>query len=246
MDRANRTEAIDLARLPGGAPGGLTPATVGAGEHGGVPPRARSVGPGTRVLAANRQVDHVVYVRSGELGLEFARPGGGRLLLTLLRHGDSVGDVSVLTGEPLLYDVVARRHGTVVEIPAPTYLAWLQRTPGVAVRWLSSALCRQEHLRRRVLVLTTKGLDEQVAWTILHHQDAAGNGSPRVELSHRDIAELLGARRPSVTGAVRKLRKRGLIRTGYSCIEVIDPQGLAECAGPPAAAGPCPDPALPS
>jgi CRP-like cAMP-binding protein len=47
-----------------------------------------------------------------------------------------------------------------------------------------------------------------------------------VELSQTELATLVGAAEDTVQKALRTLRTRGLIRTGYRRITVIDPAGL--------------------
>jgi CRP-like cAMP-binding protein len=47
------------------------------------------------------------------------------------------------------------------------------------------------------------------------------------------MAQLLGARRQSVTRVLSELRERGLIETGYTTIGIVDGQGLTAVMGPP-------------
>jgi CRP-like cAMP-binding protein len=72
----------------------------------------------------------------------------------------------------------------------------------------------------------------QVAFLLLEHAEMSGDGPPVLQLSHDVIAQLLGARRQSVSRVLGGLRDRGLVTTAYRRLVLEDPDGLQAVAGP--------------
>ncbi len=55
-------------------------------------------------------------------------------------------------------------------------------------------------------------------------------GSDELRLTHEYLALMLGARRASVTAALRPLQQEGLVRSFHGCITIINGAGLEACA----------------
>jgi CRP-like cAMP-binding protein len=97
---------------------------------------------------------------------------------------------------------------------------------------MRSIAVRLDDDRRRLLAIMTSDLTGQVAFLLLEHAEPGTEGIPVVHLSHDVIAQLLGARRQSVSRVMADLRARGLLATGYRQIILRDPDGLQQIAGP--------------
>ncbi|MBA1147863.1 Crp/Fnr family transcriptional regulator [Ectothiorhodospiraceae bacterium WFHF3C12] len=81
-------------------------------------------------------------------------------------------------------------------------------------------------------IIATESLLSRVSQTIVHLAYLRGHHSARREiiineLTHQDIANMVGASRPSVSIAIRRLEQEGLIRSGRRRIMVRDLDGLA-------------------
>jgi CRP-like cAMP-binding protein len=55
--------------------------------------------------------------------------------------------------------------------------------------------------------------------------EEAGDG--RVALPQRTLAAMLGVQQPSLNKVLKELERDGLIRIGYSAIDILDAAGLA-------------------
>jgi CRP-like cAMP-binding protein len=80
-------------------------------------------------------------------------------------------------------------------------------------------------------VVTSKPLLAQVAYLLLEMHEPDSVGVLEVRLSHATLAQLLGARRQSVTRALGELRAQGLIRSRYGATVLVDPDGLRDVMG---------------
>ena len=74
----------------------------------------------------------------------------------------------------------------------------------------------------RVLGLLGGSLTAQAARLLAEEADDG-----RVTLPQRTLAAMLGVQRPSLNKVLKDLERDGLIRIGYSAIDILDPGGLA-------------------
>lgn len=96
---------------------------------------------------------------------------------------------------------------------------------------MASIARRLDSGRRRLAVITTRPLEAQVAYILLEQQESHPDGTCVVRLSHAVIAQLIGARRPSVTRVMAGLHARGLTARGYGRTQLIDVSELRRLAG---------------
>jgi CRP-like cAMP-binding protein len=189
------------------------------------------VEPGRRLLAAGTHVDRVMVLGSGEVEL-LAQTHAGRRVMGVVRKGGVIGDIPMLLESPMPYDAVVSRRALVCELDRKAVTTFLSSAPAASLRWMRSIALRLEDDRRRLLAILTSDLTAQVAFLLLEHAEPDAGGRPVVHLSHDVIAQLLGARRQSVSRVIAELRERGVIATAYRQIVLEDPQGLQEVAGP--------------
>jgi CRP-like cAMP-binding protein len=106
----------------------------------------------------------------------------------------------------------------------------LQQFPALSLRWTASIARRLDADRRRLAVMMTRRLEAQVAFILLEQQEQE-SGRLVVRLTHEVIADLVGARRQSVSRVVRTLTEARLIRSGYGLVELLDVPGLEALLG---------------
>lgn len=199
---------------------------------------------GEVLLQADEPVDQIHLVRTGEVRLKLRQADVGPATVAVVRAGGVVGDVPLFAGHPMAFDAVVEEDGVMFAIETRDFLALIQREPSLSLQWLRGVACRLEQIQRHVLMLVTKDLRGQVATLLLTAQEEQPDGTTNVTLSHRELAELVGAKRPSVSRVLTDFREQGLVRTGYGHIELLDPVALGDIAGTPPGAPPC-DPRRP-
>lgn len=187
----------------------------------------RHVPEGTVLMNADTEVKEVLIVRSGEVRLAVRRSSGGRQAIGLVREGGVVADIPMFCDEPMPFDVLAGEGCAVLVAPRDELFAVLHRSATLCLRWTTSVAKRMNQSQRRMTILLTKDLTSQIA-TLLLEERIRQPGSPDiVRLPHRTIADLLGARRQSVSRILSKFREQGLIDTRYGETELLDVDGLA-------------------
>lgn len=105
--------------------------------------------------------------------------------------------------EPTRFAVLDRR-----------FLKLAGRWPGLGDEIIHRVLRRSRWLALRLAIGNLRGIPEQVELLLWHLAGNWGRITPQgtlvpLELTHELIADLIGARRPSVTSAITQLRERG-------------------------------------
>lgn len=176
---------------------------------------------GAALFRAGDQSPGVWIARQGRIDLSVGS-GRHRAVVQLLRAGDVDGDIQLLLEMPLVYTARALSDVTCLFLSRDDFEQLLATRPGIARRWLSSVAQRLAASQARVLALLGGSLTTQAA-KLLAEEAIQG----RVELPQRTLAAMLGVQRPSLNKVLKDLERDGLIRIGYSSIEIPDPARLA-------------------
>ncbi|HWC32356.1 MAG TPA: Crp/Fnr family transcriptional regulator [Actinomycetota bacterium] len=182
---------------------------------------------GTRLLAPGGPVEWIGIIERGEVELSH-RSGIRRVVLQILRDGDLLGDVPFFCRLPSPFTARTLTDVMLIRLERVDVERLLATRPMLAQRFLYSLASRLERMQRRLLQLTGGDLRAQVAALL---RDETEEGADLVRLPQATLAELLGARRPSVNRALKDLESRGVVRLGYRRIEIVDASALARVAG---------------
>lgn len=191
---------------------------------------ARVVEIGTVVVAAGSRATHVMIIMQGELEL-MARLPQGRATMGAVRPGGVILDIPMLLHQPMPFDAIASRRTEVVVLSRQTWTELLASSPSLTLRWMTSIARRLDADRRRLVIVTSRPLVAQVAYLLLELGDADVTGQCVVQLSHLTMAQLLGARRQSVTRVLAELRRQGMVSTRYGATVLHDKDRLREVMG---------------
>jgi CRP/FNR family transcriptional regulator, cyclic AMP receptor protein len=185
---------------------------------------------GKHLLVEGMRDTHVEVIRKGHVKVT-TNTGGASRLLAIRLPGDIVGEFAAMTGGGRSATVTACGEVVSTVIRQTEFLRFLGRHPEVAnqvtatvgerLRWANAR--RSEFAAFPVHVRLARVLGD-IAESC---GEAAGDGVLiGVRLSQTELATLVGAAEDTVQKSLRMLRERGLIRTGYSRITVLDPAGL--------------------
>ncbi len=191
----------------------------------------------TRTLPGGRQLlcegshdTQVEVIRRGHVKVTTAVGGVPRLLAIRL-PGDLVGELAAFTGNGRIATVTTCGEVVSTVLRQTDFLHFVNGHPHVAaqitaavgrkLRWANDR--RSDFTAFPVHVRLARVLSE-IATSC---GEAVGDGVLiGVDLSQTELAGLIGAREDTVQRALRTLRRRGLVRTGYKRIVVLDDAGL--------------------
>ncbi|HEY0535831.1 MAG TPA: Crp/Fnr family transcriptional regulator [Actinoplanes sp.] len=189
---------------------------------------------GRHLMVQGREDTQVEVIRRGYVKVT-AAVAGRPALLAIRLPGDLVGELAGFTGNgrsatvttcgPVVSTVIRRADFTHFVDRHPHVAAQVTATVGWKLRWANER--RSEFSAFPVPVRLARVLLEIAAGCGEAGEDGTVIG---VELSQAELASYVGAREDTVQRALRLLRRRGFIRTGYKRIAVLDEHGLRAVA----------------
>lgn len=191
---------------------------------------------GTPVSLCPGQVLHQPGESAGKL--YFPEQGSVRLLMPGLgRPGLAVGLIGAegmvglhwaLGGISTPWHAQVQSRGMAWQLSQEPFRRLLARLP-VLRRVIDHYLAvRLEQLSNAVLCMRHHPIGPRLARWLLMSDDSAG--SDHFELTHEDLAIVLGVRRVGVTEAAGRLQRSGLIHYHRGYVKVINRTGLEACA----------------
>ncbi|WP_261560567.1 Crp/Fnr family transcriptional regulator [Frankia tisae] len=186
------------------------------------------------------RTDFVVLLLQGWVKITAATENGGTALLAIRHGGDLVGELAGLDSEPR--SATATAAGSVVAkmIRAEEFLSLLRRAPDVHQVVSSTIGAKLRSATRRHVEFGGCSVAMRVARVVFELQRAygsdAGQGarSVGIPLTQPELAGLVGAAEPTVHKALRELRQRGILDTGYRSLLIRDLVQLQRAANLPA------------
>jgi CRP-like cAMP-binding protein len=190
----------------------------------GVP---RSFARGDWLMLLGEPGTYVVVLTSGCVKVLGDPTDGRATLLAVRAAGDVVGELAVLDGEPRSASVIAASGVRGRVIDARSFRALLAARPSIGAvvgRVVAGKLRRQ--IRHRTDI-GAQPVVVGLARVIEHLGSEYGQAIPEgtliaVPLSQPELAALVAAERSSVERALRVLRDRGAVVTGYRRIVITD------------------------
>ena len=159
----------------------------------------------------------IFIVEKGKVALTRSNSERAPMLL-ILHPGDIFGDLGVLLGQPAPVDAVVLEDAQFLTIPGDRLLWLVSTRPRIAIRWMVSIAGRLAAAQDRLEELLAGPLDFQIASLLRHLCD----DDNVVKVSQETIAQLLGARRPSVARSLSNLEQQGLVAKRYREIRIVD------------------------
>ncbi len=167
----------------------------------------------------------------GRVRVVMTTADGDELLLAVLGPGATVGELSVLDGQPRSATVYALEQVRALRVGGRSFGQFLLARPAAVVgllRVLSARLRAADELR---LGLSLAPAEQRLARGLLslaaEHGEVTDDGvRVRAPLSQADLAAYVGLSREAVNQALRALREAGLVTTARRSVTIVDVDGL--------------------
>ncbi|HEX6150851.1 Crp/Fnr family transcriptional regulator [Nocardioides sp.] len=174
--------------------------------------------------------DSLHLVEHGHLSVHGGLASGAAGTFTILSSGDYFGELALLRADRRrTATVTALETSRTLAVAATAFDALCSRNPRIE-RIVSAVLAdRIDILSRRLLETMYESLDRRVYRRLLELARSYGEAgaSVTIPLSQTQLAELVGATRPSVNQILQQLAELHVVRLSRSRIEVLDMAGLA-------------------
>ncbi|MFI0408122.1 Crp/Fnr family transcriptional regulator [Actinomadura sp. 3N508] len=186
--------------------------------------------------------DHVIIIERGWAKVTSATEDGHDVVLAVRGPGDLLAESAVLGGRTRSATVTALSPVRALVVPAARFTGFLDVHPDVWMLVTGTFVQRLDDSDRRLTAHMSRGGAQRLAALLTdlaelsaHHVPPAADGSIEIgpPLSQEELGSWMDASRETVARALNGLRRKGLIRTGWRKITVIDLPGLREFAKEP-------------
>jgi CRP-like cAMP-binding protein len=174
----------------------------------------------------------VLLLARGRVKIKAVTPDGRETIFAFIEAGEVFGELALLDAEPRREFAEAVEDSLVLALPREEVLWLMERRPDVALhvtKLLGFRRRRIENRLRNILFRSTRERTVSLVLELLetHGQRTGNSWEIRLKLSHQELANLIGATRESVTLALGRLQREGLISVQRRMIRVPDRLKLA-------------------
>jgi CRP-like cAMP-binding protein len=196
-----------------------------------------SFAPGELLHEAGEPMDAVTFLSRGRVKVYRLSREGRQQTIALLGPGDAFGEIGLVDRSAQDLWVEALDEVVVCRTSRDAFLQLCSRDPALALRLAEAMGEKLQEARERIADFAFRDVRGRVAHLVLTllERERRLAGSDDVDrvvpgLTHRELADLIGTRRESVTVALNALEREGLIRVEDRALVVIDLAGLREAA----------------
>ena len=169
----------------------------------------------------------MMAVLSGEVRISISSPDGKELLLAILQPGEVFGEIALLDGKERTADARAMTACSLGILERRDVLVFLERHPAGWPRIVEVLCERFRENTQHVAEVALMQLPARLAKVLLRmHSERAG----AVQLSQRELGNMVGAARESVNKCLNDWQRRGVVRLEDNAIAILDRPALEELA----------------
>lgn len=162
------------------------------------------------LLRTGSKISHVYFPDDGAISLMLAMSNGETAAAAVLGREDAIGMLWALGSAHSPVTAVVRVATTASQLPASRFHTAFSQSAAVRHIVLTHARALLAQLQQVAACNALHPVDARLARWLLCIQDRIDSNT--IPLTHEALAQLLGVRRTTVTLALNKLRKLGVVR----------------------------------
>jgi CRP/FNR family transcriptional regulator, cyclic AMP receptor protein len=192
----------------------------------------RRFAPGQVLFTEGEPSDHLYVVRSGRIRILVQSVHGEDMTLSVLGPGDTIGELSMIDGQPRSASAEALSATELVTLPADDVRAALRADPVLLLAAATVLASTVRRLTSGTADLVFLDLPRRLAKLLLAEAREEPGGRLRVDLgmSQSGMADRLGVTRQSLNRALAGLLRRGWITPEAGGFVIPDPPALRQFA----------------
>jgi CRP/FNR family cyclic AMP-dependent transcriptional regulator len=176
-------------------------------------------------------LEHFFFLFSGKLKVfEMNLANGKEQTLYLLGRGDMFDTVVLLDGQPHEVMTEVLEPGKALRVPVTKVREWMVHYPvfaEIVLKYLAAQIRHVEELAADLTLLDTKERLIKLIIQNLEHNERTGQNLLE-NLSHAEIAKLIGTVRHVVDRHIKQLKEEGIIEAGRRKIALKNLEKLQE------------------
>ncbi len=174
----------------------------------------------------------VLVLAKGRVRIQAVTPDGKEAILAFIEEGELFGELAVVDSEPRNEFAVALEPARVVAVPREDIL-WLMGQRSDVMLYVTKLLgFRRRRIENRLRNILFRSNRERIVALLLElletHGEKLGNyWEIRLQLSHQELSNLIGATRETVTLTLGQLQREKLVLVRRRRVIILDRARLA-------------------
>lgn len=156
--------------------------------------------------------DAFYILREGKVKVMLSDEEGREVIISVLRAGDTFGEMALLDSDVRSARVVAMTPCEVMRLSRGDFVAWLGSNPNMAMVIIQELSRRLRRANQTIAALATQDVQHRVARLLLSVAERREDGliAPQPP-TQKDIAAMVGASRETVNRILKRLAEDGCI-----------------------------------
>lgn len=183
------------------------------------------------ILLENDWGSSVYFVLEGWAKIRTYNVNGKEITLNILGRGEMFGEMAPLEEIPRSTDVISLTPTVIGSLPAPHFVKLIRTEPSAAL-YIAKLIAKRLRQVNRRLRLRESDSQSRVADILLFLAEGQGKvtseGIEIPRLPHKELGGLSGLARETVTRALSKLEKKGIIQRDHNILKIIDIEALEQ------------------
>lgn len=176
--------------------------------------------------------EHLYYIDSGQVRVYQVGPNGSAHLADILGPGEWFGTAALARAPMYGARAVAASASAIWSIPADHLFHLASEQPRIALGLLGQLAERLQTAHEAAARLVFDDCNERLVQTLLRFSRSPAatrqqSGEVALQITHRQLAEAVGAARETISLALTQLRQRKLLRTGRNRV-LFNPLALQQ------------------
>jgi CRP/FNR family cyclic AMP-dependent transcriptional regulator len=197
--------------------------------------RMRRYGKGRTLVVQGAATETTFGIVSGRLRVSLGRANGSEATLAILGPGELFGELG-LFDESRAAHVTTLEDACVLSVAKSALLSALERSPAASLALCRLLASRVRQLARHFEEVTAMPVEQRLARKLVFlasrwGEPTAGGTGFSLELSQRELAELVDTSRQSANKCLTKWRKSGILASATRRVVIRDVRALRLCAG---------------
>lgn len=168
------------------------------------------------IILAEEEGDALFVIKRGQVKVSIVSEDGREVILSLLREGDVVGELSILDGKPRSANVVATEESELIMLRRSDFLQLLFKVPRISVTLLEELASRLRKTDRKIEGLALLDVTSRISETLLGLASDSGVETPdgivlKDRPTHQQLANMSGTTRETVSRVLKRLENQGYI-----------------------------------
>ena len=180
---------------------------------------------GQMIYLQGQQPDYLYCLLEGVVRTSILSDQGEEKLLTLYRAGSIFGEASFFDGMPRVSTATAQTDCQILRLDRRTVDELFRRDPSLASAMIAYLARTVRLLSGHVDTMSFQQAPQRLARLLLNHPSPG----PVIHVTHEELASALGVSRVTVSRILGGFSQKGLVKTGYGTITLLDRAGLKAC-----------------